>query len=134
MKSILVAGGTDGIGLALIKCINPRQYDKIYVLGRNFSQIASLQIPNIIQLSCNITKHNAIADALVSIDRPLDQFINTIGTFYRSSIDEITPEDVSSHFELNSIANINLTNAVLPKLNSEFAEVLVCLAREEVPS
>jgi NADP-dependent 3-hydroxy acid dehydrogenase YdfG len=127
MKNILIAGGTDGIGLALIKCIDPSHYDKIYVLGRDFSQVESLKISNIVQLHCDITDQAAMTDALAHVDQPLDQFINTIGTFYRSTVDDITAKDVSSHFELNSIANINLTNAILPMLKSEFSEILICL-------
>lgn len=128
MKNIFIAGGTDGIGLALLKSIDPDQYTKIYVLGRNFAQVEPLTISNVVQISCDITDQDTINTALARIDQPLDQFVNTIGTFFRSPIDTITPENVYSHFELNSIANINLTNAVLPKLNGKFAEVLVCSA------
>lgn len=128
MKNILVAGGTDGIGLAFVEQLNTHRYDKIFILGRDFSKIAKLTAPNITQLPCDITDQSAINHALNHITQPLDQFVNTIGTFYRNPIDKTTPTDVSQHFALNSIANIHLTNAVLPKLNQQFAEMLVCLA------
>lgn len=54
--------------------------------------------------------------------------VNTIGTFYRGLIDDIKPGDVASHFELNTIANINLTDEMLKKLKSDYAEILVCSA------
>lgn len=128
MKNILVAGGTDGIGLAFVKQLNHAQYHKIFILGRKFSQVEPLKIPNAIQLICDITDSKAITEVIANIDEPIDQFVNTIGTFYRNPIDKISHTDVTQHFELNSIGNINLTNAVLPKLNEKFAEILVCLA------
>ena len=128
MKNILIAGGTDGLGFAFAKQLDTKQYDKIFILGRDFSKVRTLQAPRIIELPCDITDRKAVQNSFAYIDRPLDQFVNTIGTFYRNPIDKMNTADVSRHFELNSIANINLTNAVLGKLNSNFAEVLVCLA------
>jgi len=128
MKNILIAGGTDGIGLAFVKQLNPKQYHKIFILGRNFSQVKPLQIPNAILLTCDITDPGAATSAIAAIDQPLDQFVNTVGTFHRAPIAKITPNDVERHFALNSVGNINLTNEVLKKLNGDFAEVVVCLA------
>ena len=128
MKNILVAGGTDGIGLAFVKQLDPKQYDNIYVLGRDFLKIETLMTPKVTPLWCDITDSHALTEAIESIDAPIDQFVNTIGTFYRKPIEAISPNDVSQHFEVNTIGNINLTNLVLPKLNAQFAQVLVCSA------
>ena len=37
---ILIAGGTDGVGLSVVrKVLNDEQYSKIYILGRKFEKI-----------------------------------------------------------------------------------------------
>lgn len=128
MKSILVAGGTDGIGLAFVKRLDPKQYRSIFILGRDFSQVTALRVPNIIELACDITDTNSLRDTIGSIDQPLDQFVNTIGTFCRSPVEQMNPSDVARHFEINTVGNINLTNMVLGILNNQYAEVLVCSA------
>ncbi|HUC87194.1 MAG TPA: SDR family NAD(P)-dependent oxidoreductase [Candidatus Saccharimonadales bacterium] len=128
MKNILVAGGTDGIGLAFVKGLNPKHYDTIYVLGRHFEKVRPLHLADIIELECDITDQESLAAIVSKIDTPIDQFVNTIGTFHKGLIDEINPTDVASHFEVNAIANINLTNEVLKKLKNDYAEILVCSA------
>lgn len=127
-KNILIAGGTDGIGLAFLKQLDAKLYNKIFVIGRNFTKVEALHISRIVQLPCDITNNDAVQDVLSRVDQPIDQFVNTIGTFYRNPADKMSAMDVFRHFELNSVANINLTNAVLAKLNRDFAEVFVCLA------
>lgn len=128
MKNIVIAGGTDGIGLAFVKELDATQYGTVYILGRSFVKVRKIQINNIIELECDITHKDELINAISKIDKPIDQFVNTIGTFQKSAVDDITPEDVARHFEVNTIANINLTNEILKKLRSDYAEVLVCSA------
>ena len=54
--------------------------------------------------------------------------MNTIGTFYRAKAMDTPFEVVQSHFELNTMHNIKLTQMVVPKLKKGFAQILVCLA------
>lgn len=128
MKNIVIAGGTDGIGLAFVKELDSTKFATIYILGRSFTKVRKLQIDNITELKCDITNKDELANTISKIDQPIDQFVNTIGTFQKSAIDNITPEDIARHFQLNTIANINLTNEILKKLRSDYAEVLVCSA------
>ena len=104
MKNILVAGGTDGIGFAFVRQLHHKQYYRIFILGRDFARVEALAITNVVRLSCDITDESAMQDALQHIDQPLDQFVNTIGTFYRNPVDKVTSADVFRHFALNSIA------------------------------
>lgn len=128
MKNILIAGGTDGIGLAFVKELDSSRYNFVYILGRDFSKIRGVQLANVIELECDITDRKSLIAAMSKIETPIDQFVNTIGTFHKGLIDNISPVDVSNHFEINTIANINLTNEVLKKLNNNYAEILVCSA------
>jgi len=128
MKNILVAGGTDGIGLAFVRRLELEKYQKVFILGRNFKQVAELKLPNAIELPCDITNNDSLVDTIGKIDQPLDEFVNTIGTFYKSPTEKMDPSDIARHFEVNAVGNINLTNAVLSKLNAAYAQILACSA------
>jgi NAD(P)-dependent dehydrogenase (short-subunit alcohol dehydrogenase family) len=118
MRTLLLAGGTDGIGLAFLKAECQRdKYTLIYVLGRDFRQVDALQVGGgrVVNIACDITDASAMRQSLVDVAiRRVDDFVNTIGTFSRGPVCELTDEEVSSHFELNCVGNINLIRAVLP--------------------
>jgi short-subunit dehydrogenase len=126
-RSLLIAGGTDGIGYAFLtlEC-ERRKYDVIYVLGRNFQRIDTELMPlhkgRIVTLACDITNGSAlrcVLDGQID-DDGLDTFVNTIGTYIRGTIAQMGDDDVvAQHFQLNCIANINLIRAVLPKLKKK---------------
>ena len=117
-RTLLLAGGTDGIGLAFLEAECQRdKYSLIYVLGRDFRQVDGLRVGGgrVVNVVCDITDastmRQSLADAAI---RRVDDFINTIGTFARGPVSQLTDEEVSSHFELNCVGNINLIRAVLP--------------------
>ena len=58
-RTLLLAGGTDGIGLAFLKAECQRdKYALIYVLGRDFRQVDALHFGGrIMKIACDITKH-----------------------------------------------------------------------------
>ena len=82
----------------------------------------------IIPISCDITNSAMLQSTIDSLDTPIDDFVNTIGTFLKKPVDSLSAEDIRQHFELNSIANITLTTLMLPKLRPSFSQILVCLA------
>ena len=115
-RTLLLAGGTDGIGLAFLEAECRRdKYSLIYVLGRDFRQVDGLSHGGrVVNVACDVTDgtmRQALANAVV---RRVDDFVNTIGTFARGPVSELTDEEVSCHFELNCVGNINLIRAVLP--------------------
>lgn len=137
-RSLLIAGGTDGIGYAYLVLECARQtYNVMYVIGRNFHRIDTEllptlelrdenkegRIPTIVKLACDITDKDAVRQVITQINsnnnncQGICTFVNTIGTYTRGTVLEIVcDEDVEQHFQLNCIANINLIRAVLPLL------------------
>lgn len=86
-RSLLIAGGTDGIGYAylVLEC-KRRKYNVIYVLGRNFHRIDTellpslttlrdddnkegLRTPTIIKLVCDITDNAALRQVIDQIKK-----------------------------------------------------------------
>jgi NADP-dependent 3-hydroxy acid dehydrogenase YdfG len=128
-KTIFIAGGTDGIGFAFLKlCLRSGDYKKLYVLGRDFKKVTRLKSKSIVALKCNITDGDEMSSTLRKVKEPLDEFVNTIGTFHKQPIKDLKPEVIKKHFELNSTGNITLTTLMLPKLKKQFSQILVCLA------
>jgi short-subunit dehydrogenase len=121
--TLLIAGGTDGIGLALLDLVK-HDYRQIYVLGRNFAKLPD--DANIRRLACDILDTAALERAIASVPEPIDAFVNTIGTFHKAFAQEDSPTDVAEHFALNAVANIALTNLVLPRLRPDFSRIVVC--------
>ena len=72
-KVLLVAGGTDGIGLSFLKLIldqSPDRYRKIYVIGRNFERLhqgVTFTHSTMVPLQCDITDTKALEDTLAKI-------------------------------------------------------------------
>ena len=145
-RTLLLAGGTDGIGLAFLEAECQRdKYSLIYVLGRDFRQVDGLQVGDgrVVNVACDITDASAMRQSLADAAiRRVDDFVDTIGTFARGPVSELSDEEVSSHFELNCVGNINLIRAVLPLIlpqqgggddaaeaaDGTGAQILVCTA------
>ena len=121
VRNVLIAGGTDGIGFAFLRSECQRdKYSTMFVLGRDFARVdadltAFVESQRIVKLRCDITDVYAVRQQLKSVHW-IDDFVNTIGTFARGPVTAMSDEDVSQHFTVNCVANINLTRAVLPMM------------------
>jgi short-subunit dehydrogenase len=150
----MIAGGTDGIGFALLTSeIQRSKYSKIFVLGRNFSRVDQLferrdhktqQLgqQEITKLPCDITQLDEIGETLQKIeDEHINDFVLTIGTFHRGMIADIMPgvaaenegsriqdDVVADHFHLNCISTIHLIRLIVAKLVKGNSQILVCTA------
>jgi short-subunit dehydrogenase len=135
-RTLLIAGGTDGIGFAFLETESQlkSRYSTIYCLGRNFQQVRQLADARIIDVACDVTDTNELRRAMSLVSQPIDDFVITIGTFVRGPVSELRDEDVTQHFQVNVIANIQLIRAVLPKMRlpassgSTGAQLVLCSA------
>ena len=154
-KTLIIAGGTDGIGFALLTSELLRsKYSKIFVLGREFALVRQLLVSSrddtntpqaqqeIVELSCDITRLDEIGTTLAKIENDsIHDFVLTIGTFHRGKIADMmrTTEDgednnknhddvVADHFHLNCVSTIHLIRSMIPKLVKGDSQILVCTA------
>jgi len=142
LRTMFIAGGTDGIGFSLLSSACRRyKYSKIYVLGRDFTRIHQLQKQHksnlkIIELPCDITQQAEIGSTLAKIkDETIHDFVLTIGSFHRGKISDLTTQCddekhnvVANHFYLNCISIIHLIRSILAKLVKGDSQILVCTA------
>lgn len=138
-KTLMIAGGTDGIGFSLLiaECCSQERnkYSTIYVLGRNFRRVRqelhnnSTTPQRIIELGCDITKPEDLTAAIAQIDdKEIHDFVLTIGTFCRGKISDMKSDDIEPHFHLNCISNIQLLRSIVAKLKPAQSQILVCTA------
>lgn len=128
MPSILICGGTDGIGFELVRIIiRDGQYSPVFVLGRSFKRIDEMKW-NVVKIECDITQKDRL-DASMNAIGDLDVFVNCIGTFFKSSIEQLTDDVIEEHFKVNTIGNIQVTRKALTKLKKDgHSQMLICSA------
>ena len=153
-RTLLIAGGTDGIGFALLTSeLQQSKYSKIFVLGRDFEKVdrflerrddeASREPrPKIAKLACDITRLGNIGEMLAELEEgSIHDFVLTIGSFHRGKIADIMPSTagengddkdlddvVADHFHLNCISTIHLVRLMVQKLVKGDSQILVCTA------
>jgi short-subunit dehydrogenase len=153
-KTMMIAGGTDGIGFALLASeLQRSKYSKIYVLGRDFAKVDQLleqrerkilrePQQKIVKLPCDIRQLYEIGMTLAKLEEnSIHDFVLTIGSFHRGEISDIKTsaieeyEDdkkhddvVADHFHLNCIATIHLIRLIVPRLVRGDSQILVCTA------
>ena len=133
---MLLAGGTDGIGFALLRHIVEQKAaaaaaavalpSKIFVLGRGFGRVDSFLSDDaalversgvrIVSLMADVRETASIAAAIARIDTlPLTHVVNTIGTFSKAPVlATANTEALRRSLEVNVLGNVELTRALLP--------------------
>ena len=133
---MLLAGGTDGIGFALLRHVVEQKAaaaaaaaaipSTIFVIGRDFARVDALLSDDgalversgvrIERLCCDVTDSASIAAALARIDvLPLTHVVNTIGTFSKAPV--LATDSTGAlrrSLEVNVLGNVALTRALLP--------------------
>jgi short-subunit dehydrogenase len=131
MGRILIAGGTDGIGLSFARLWAKSRRDEVFIVGRDFSRIdgsfSELSNGRLNRLQVDVRDLDAVESAFSNIEE-IDIFVNTIGTFLKKPVSQNVRVDVEKHFQINCVANIHLTNLAVSKLSKNFSQILVCLS------
>ena len=122
MKTLLITGGSSGIGLATVQLFAGRGWNVIELSRHGLSQ------PNVQHIDCDVTdEHNvraAVQKALQLTDH-IDVVIANAG-FGISGTVEFTPtEDVHHQFDVNFFGALHLTQAVLPQLRKQHGGTLI---------
>lgn len=141
-KRILITGATDGLGFATAKAL-AEQNAHIIVHGRTEEKVKQtvdkLRIFSknpIGMLVCDLTQTETVFKTFSQIDN-LDILINNAGIWHEGNSIETTPERIVELVQVNTLAPLLITRAVLPTLlKSEFAQIVsvVSIAGVEIPA
>ena len=125
MAAILISGAARGIGLALTQQFAARG-DRVIALCREASaeltQIEGIRIINDI----DVTSEDAVQRLCALLDKQaLDIVINNAGVLTAETLQQLDLDRIRHQFEVNSIAPLRLSQALLPNLRNGSKIVLI---------
>lgn len=131
MKTILLTGGTDGIGLETCKLFAEKGDYRLLVHGRNAEKLQNAKIEILkINPKANVDLIEADFSVLEDVKKmsnyvkenfkEIDVLINNAGIFFlEDGVEAITEDNIDVRFSVNTIAPYILTNNLLPILTDE---------------
>ena len=126
-ETVLITGANRGIGLSLVRQVLTTTHAKHVIATTRQSSHPELdqlrdKHPNRLHvLQLEGTNYNSFpqfvkqVEAIVG-DQGLDTVINNAGILLDKRLDSVTAEDMLKNFEVNSVAPLMLTKALLPLL------------------
>lgn len=116
MKTFLITGTNRGIGLEYCRQLQARGEQVIAVCRTPSPELEALGVR--IEPGVDLTSEAAVADL---VDRlagvPLDGVILNAGVLEASSLANLDPDSLRRQFEVNALAPLRLTGALLPQLH-----------------
>lgn len=128
-NSVLITGANRGIGLQLVKEFLKLGNSKVANVLATYRDLSTAEELNdlaksnsnlsLLQLeTTNYGGYDAFRDQVAAIvgDKGLSLLINNAGIALRSSLDDVTPEKMLENYEVNVVAPLILSKALLPLL------------------
>jgi NAD(P)-dependent dehydrogenase (short-subunit alcohol dehydrogenase family) len=123
-KTVFVAGGTRGIGLALVEVYKQNGW-KVIASARNLDtadELKALSPNKIVQL--DTSDEASILQAAKELEgEPIDLLINNAGIANSDTIATATKASMVQHFEVNAVGPFLMTRALLPNLRAAVARM-----------
>ncbi|MCC0176824.1 SDR family oxidoreductase [Waterburya agarophytonicola K14] len=117
MQTYLVTGTNRGIGLEYCRQLKDRGDEVIAVCRSPSEALKSLGIR--VEADLDLTSESAIKDMVGRLDgKKIDVLINNAGIVERISLDSLDLDSIRRQFEVNAIAPLNFTTALLPNLTN----------------
>jgi NAD(P)-dependent dehydrogenase (short-subunit alcohol dehydrogenase family) len=124
LKTVLVTGGTDGLGRAAAVMLAERRY-RVFAGGRNAGRLAALEqlardrkLP-LEALEMDVCDAASSERAMAEIERragPVEILVNNAGIAIAAVMEEITTADLHKVFDTNLFSVIRLCQRVLPEM------------------
>ena len=121
MATYVITGANRGIGYEYCKQLSKRGDDVIAVCRQSSSELEALGVQ--IETGVDISDDSAIAALQQSLNnRPIDVLINNAGIYRQSNLEDLNVEGIKEQFEVNAIAPLKLTQALLSNLKASTAQ------------
>ena len=127
MATYLITGTNRGIGLEYCKQLHQRGDDVIAVCRSSSDELDALGIR--VETEVELTSQASIDQLVKKLQGiTLDVLINNAGIVERVSLDNLAFESIHRQFEINAVAPLRLTKALLPNLK-EGSKVVMMTSR-----
>ena len=115
MGMAVVTGANRGIGLGLVRQLAARGTDVVAVCRHRSTDLDALGVR--VEDGCDVTQPAAwagLADRLAG--NSIDLLVQNAGMAVTDALEDADPDDVRAQFELNALAPLYLTRALLPRM------------------
>ncbi|MEM8505212.1 MAG: SDR family oxidoreductase [Cyanobacteria bacterium P01_D01_bin.1] len=130
MTTYLITGANRGIGYEYCNQLSARGDEVIAVCREPSSELQALAVE--IVSGIDVSDAGAIATLKEALNnRPIDVLINNAGIYRQSSLGSLNIDGIKEQFEVNAIAPLVLTQALLPNLvnSTKNAKVAIMTSR-----
>jgi len=115
LNTFLVTGANRGIGLEYCRQLQERGEQVIAVCRTPSPELEALGVR--IEAGVDLTREAAVADLVERLaGLPLDGVILNAGVLEATSLEHLDPDSLRRQFEVNALAPLQLTHALLPLL------------------
>ncbi|MDE6293260.1 MAG: SDR family NAD(P)-dependent oxidoreductase [Clostridiales bacterium] len=121
MKSIVIVGGSSGIGLATVQNLLGKECE---ITNISRTPCAASDVVNI---TANVTDKKELYAAINAVDR-IDALIYCAGASLAAPIEYVKTEDIEYVFDVNMIGAIECIKAAMPKLHKSDSPKIVLLS------
>ena len=122
MRTLLITGGSSGIGLATVQLFAGRGWNVIELSRHGLSQ------SNVHHIDCDVTDEDnvrlAVRKALELTDH-IDVVIANAGYGISGTVEFTSTEDVRRQFDVNFFGALHLAQAILPQLRKQKSGMII---------
>ena len=116
-KTYLITGTNRGIGLEYCRQLQAQGHEVIAICRSPSEDLQSLNVR--VESDVDLTDTQAVQKLVKKLDgKQIDVLINNAGIVERISLDNLDLDSIRRQFEVNAIAPLNFTKALLPNLGS----------------
>ncbi len=124
MATYIVTGANRGIGVEYCRQLQARGDEAIAVCRQSSPELDAVGVR--VETGVELTDPDAIAAFKTRLgDQPIDVLINNAGIVERVGLDDLDFESIRRQFEVNAIAPLRFTHALLSHLNPGSKVVLM---------
>lgn len=122
MKTLLITGGSSGIGLATVQLFAGRGWNVIELSRHGLGQ------SNVQHIDCDVTNEDNVRQAVqkaLKLTDHIDVVIANAGYGISGTVEFSSTEDVRHQFDVNFFGALHLAQAILPQLRKQRSGTLI---------
>lgn len=123
MKTILITGGSDGLGKAIATKLSPN--NKVYILSPHEEKLrkAAEELGCEYKV-CDVRDYEQLQKIITEVGK-VDCLINNAGLWIQDTLEENEPKYIQEVMDVNAVGTINATKAVIPAMKKQGSGLII---------